>query len=796
MVSSRIRARTGLREKYIFRCCRIFPFFLFLNISVLSSQSPQFSFNRLVDRLHSSSKKTSETSVYLRTSKDVYDSGEDLWFKAYLLDSKNLLPFTSEGTLYIQLIKIDNDSIVWHDKYRVKDGLSQGHVYLDVALTTGDYLLAAYSTHSFYQGPKEFHALRKIKVIGTNKQKENDKDTKIPNDTVNVQKPRFTVFPEGGRLVLGYSNRLAYKASDNVGRPLKVKGTLFEDNRPLKEFESEHDGMGCINFVPKAGKRYHITLKKPSYDSLYPLTRAHDNGMGLKLRANTPDKMTFIAFQAKGLKRQRIYLRAQTKGTVMNMATGVLKDSLEISLPTKDFPQGIVEVTLFNEELEPMAERLVYVNLEKKLYINSKIDKEIYGTREKVRLKIKTTDENGKPVPAHLGISVYDRLYRNEEGSKDILTHYYLSTQLKGRIYDPGYYYDQDNKNRKRAMDLLLLTQGWRRYVWNENNDRANDRPIIAKGIEGKLTVLKKKKSVAPQKMISIYAPLNKGRQRFEILDSLGRFFLWPKDLEMGRQIYVKHFGGKNERIRIDVKDPFLTIDRARGQKERSYPLFGMKEIKDEEPVANRWTAPGAIDLGEVLVIGKKSKVFRDRYLGRLDSLTKLDLNDHWVCEHGYLHNYREDYAHLVGYSAPHQLCTDTVFKKPVDGKQYRIIKYEDVGRKDGRWIVTDVRQVIYRYPKFTEEELLKKHNLFKLRGYYPKREFYRPDYAEHDDPFPDYRNNLLWDPEVVTNSKGEATVEFYCSDINTHFIGTVEGISGEGLLGKNEFGFFVKKKK
>jgi hypothetical protein len=87
-------------------------------------------------------------------------------------------------------------------------------------------------------------------------------------------------------------------------------------------------------------------------------------------------------------------------------------------------------------------------------------------------------------------------------------------------------------------------------------------------------------------------------------------------------------------------------------------------------------------------------------------------------------------------------------------------------------------------------------HNLFMLKGYYPKRKFYQPNYSEHDDPFPDYRNSLLWNPKVITDNKGEATIEFYCSDINTQFIGVVEGTDGYGLLGKNEFRFFVKKEK
>ncbi|MBD0825540.1 hypothetical protein ICJ85_16155, partial [Aestuariibaculum marinum] len=135
-------------------------------------------------------------------------------------------------------------------------------------------------------------------------------------------------------------------------------------------------------------------------------------------------------------------------------------------------PQGIAEFTLFNSELKPLAERLVYVNPQKQLHINTTLDKTEYKTREKVNLSIKVTDENGLPVIAHLGLSVFDKLYENNQDSKNILTHYMLSSQLKGNIYNPEYYFDENIplRHRQEALNLLMLTQGWRRYIWNIEN--------------------------------------------------------------------------------------------------------------------------------------------------------------------------------------------------------------------------------------------------------------------------------------------------------------------------------------
>ncbi len=184
--------------------------------------------------------------------------------------------------------------------------------------------------------------------------------------------------------------------------------------------------------------------------------------------------------------------------------------------------------------------------------------------------------------------------------------------------------------------------------------------------------------------------------------------------------------------------------------------------------------------------------------MGQLDSIAKLDLNDDWVCKHGFLHNYKPGYAHLVGSGPPYRICSDTIVARPIEGKTYQLVKYEDVGRQDGKWILTDLISVEYHYPEFTDDELLKMNNLCRVKAYYGKREFYQPNYDKESasDVLPDTRNTLLWAPSVVTDEKGEATLEFFCSDINTGFVGKIEGVGGNGLLGTGDFEFIVRKTK
>ena len=136
-------------------------------------------------------------------------------------------------------------------------------------------------------------------------------------------------------------------------------------------------------------------------------------------------------------------------------------------------------------------------------------------------------------------------------------------------------------------------------------------------------------------------------------------------------------------------------------------------------------------------------------------------------------------------------------------GKTYAILYYQGTPITHQNWrggavIFDNSKQIVYRYPKFTEDELLKKYKMGRVKGYNIPREFFSPDYENHqsvDDSSTDYRNALYWKPDVITNEKGDAFIKFYSSDISSGFIGVIEGVDGSGLLGHQDFQFNVKAK-
>jgi len=460
--------------------------FIFLLIFILFwlptfSQTGNPATGKLLGQFRSLAQNSPSELAYIQTSKGIYEVGEDMWFKVYLLNAQLFSPSASSKTLYLEVINQKSNQAFWQEKYEIKNGFADGHVFLPDSLSEGIYLLAAYTQHSFFGDSTELKSIRKIiikkdmkprslvtadfnqpfyrkndtirvKIIAKSEENrplyaeidakiyQGDKSLGQAFCTTNDQGEgtlvfspqsnseqlrvetivkyasreeklsfpvpckkgspvQFNTFPEGGNLVSGLESSLAFKAVDIDGMPLDIKGALFENGVPLQEFKSFHAGMGSLNFTPVAGKKYHIRLSEPASDSTFLLPEVLPEGITMRLTARSKENLEFTILQNPGLKEEPVYLRAQIRGMVYCMATGTLNKELKIEIPLEKFPfQGITEFTLYNGSMNPVAERLVYIAPDKKLYIEALLDKKKYETREKATLKITVKDESGQPL--------------------------------------------------------------------------------------------------------------------------------------------------------------------------------------------------------------------------------------------------------------------------------------------------------------------------------------------------------------------------------------------------------------
>ena len=730
---------------------------------------------------------------YMLFSKETYETGEDMWFKAWLFDRSLLTLSNRSQTLFLRIYD-SADSLVWNEKYPISGGRAEGHVFIGEHWKTGEYRVEGYTQSSFYADSTEAVFPQKIWVVDRiDKQEPQDTRTGLQKDNI-----RLGLYPEGGYLVQGIKNYVAFKATDNQGVPVPLSGWLCENRARILNIESSHDGMGLLSFVPHEGVRYTVQLTNGQE---FPLPTSLRSGMVMHLEHTDRKNVVFSARQPRGSMPRRISLFVQMRGVPCYQAGGILRDSLIISLPMSGFPgQGIAEATLFDEQQRPIAERLFYVLPDKQLTITARPSKEVYIRRDKGEVRIHVTDSEGKPVQAEICMSIFDKAYMSQAYRETMLSYNFLSTQIRGNIHHPAYYFDRKNPDRLQALDLLLLTQGWRRYTWQASRKDYHGKPFLCDNIIGMESVgsrkMKRNTTNGGEQVIQVFGP--SGDSQFLWTDSVGNFSVPVSVMNTlrGGYVYIKPLLGKEFKPHLTLSDGTVLIDSIRKSKKSylSYLNNVEKEKGDVEPIM---TPAGTVLLNEVLVTRKRRIPFRDKFMGRLDSLVNINLGP-WVCKHGFLENYKEGYSHLMGderapvQCAQHSRDTLNVRRKPIIGKVYQIIKYEP--NTQGIWLVKDIQGIKYEGPIYTDEELLRMNNITRCKGYYGQREFYTPDSAEMLSPLPDARNTLLWSPSVQTDKNGDATVPFRTSDINTQFVGVVEGTDGLGLLGSGTFEFHVSK--
>lgn len=283
-------------------------------------------------------------------------------------------------------------------------------------------------------------------------------------------------FPEGGYLVEGIENTLAFKALNEFGKPADIEALLIDEaGNVLKNVESYHDGMGRFELVPQKGKKYFARIVKPFTSRiLYEIPKSRENGLLLSLIRNDSLQIVFNIYSPE---QTSVYFIANNPAntwikTKLEVAAGWNK----ISFPTETLPLGIMEFTLCNKQYEPQVERLVFLNKDRDLKITVKSDKQSYSPREKVKIEICTTDKTGKPVPSNLSVSVADDkiLTFADDKQDNILSGLLMSSFLKGKIEKPNFYFDPNEEKAEKALDLVMLTHGWRSYIYEHTINPAN----------------------------------------------------------------------------------------------------------------------------------------------------------------------------------------------------------------------------------------------------------------------------------------------------------------------------------
>lgn len=277
-------------------------------------------------------------------------------------------------------------------------------------------------------------------------------------------------YPEGGNMVYHLKNTIAFQARNEFGKATDVKGFLADENgNHLADLESFHQGIGTFSFTPSTKHRYLVHLTQPT-NADFALPLIEKEGYLLSLLSQN-EKNTFVSVQCS--QKERLSLVASLHGKVYWDTTFVASTgTTKLRIPSQSFPMGMAQLTLFDKKQVPQAERLVFVHPEKHLQIDVQTNKEMYASREKVTLTIQTKDETGSPLPAQMALSVANDplLTMADDKSSTIFSQFLLESEIKGKVENPAFYFDEkeDAQKRYKALDYLLMTAGWRRYLWKD----------------------------------------------------------------------------------------------------------------------------------------------------------------------------------------------------------------------------------------------------------------------------------------------------------------------------------------
>lgn len=455
--------------------------------------------------------------MYTHFNKSCYVPGDDIWFKCYVINPQTKLPSLITKNLIVELYYPDGRLLQQKVLY-AENGVADNVFTLDFDSPGGQYFFRAYTNWM-----RNFTDLSDITstltVVG---EQQISLEAEAP---VDVQ-----LLPESGTLLEGVINKVAVKAIDANGMGVKLHGDILNDmGEVIHSFALNDLGIGSFSTSAVPGLKLHCRMiHADGKETMHPLPVADQQGVVAQVNTFSKNNVYVnIATNAQTIFRvQTFYMMIHNNGDGVLLASFQLspeKTSQPFVLDKSEFLNGVNCLTVFNENMEPVAERLFYVS---NATIKGGIQVEGEVKYSTMALKIKASDAMGNPVVSNLSISVLPGGTSSNKFTNHLMADVLLQSGLRGMVQNPAYYFEDQNNRRAEDLDNLLLTQGWRKYNWKEIVDTMPT--TISYEFEQGFTIIGEVKAWLNRKSnakarVSFFSFENK---IFDIIetDSMGRF--------------------------------------------------------------------------------------------------------------------------------------------------------------------------------------------------------------------------------------------------------------------------------
>ena len=420
--------------------------------------------------LFSIQKKESTDQVFVQTDRNMYSPGDTLHFQAYVRNRFTNV-FKSSGSALYAIIFNEKHIIADSSRFKINGYTASGWMTIPAEAEKGKYHFVAFTSSMQNYDPAESFGLELTVGPKSGKIKRQDVDTlSVNEDSLRLPENTYleVIFlPEGGTFVSGLSQRIGFNATDLRGEPVYIKGLLKNKTGTILDtLESGLYGPGQFLCVPEHGM-YLELINKEEKGKVWPLPDPLNKGICISVKP--VDNRSFVVeIQSTDYDGDSITVAGTMNATSIFSQELLLDKKQRVVVRTDQLLPGLAQITLFDKKLRPLAERMFYINADKRLKFNIRTEKDVYEPGTETNLSVSVTDGKGNPVEGNFSISVIDSMSGHDEG-----------------IFIPGIEYTYNYNNRfsknlpskvlvkglenldKDDLDLILMVYGWTKYNWD-----------------------------------------------------------------------------------------------------------------------------------------------------------------------------------------------------------------------------------------------------------------------------------------------------------------------------------------
>ena len=782
--------------------CGIFVFYF----SIFKSTA-----QNIENNLQTYSDTFGQERIYIHYDKSSYAPGETIWFKTYMMQA--IFPVDQSKTVYIDWTD-QNGNLLLHSVSPIQNGTSFGQFDIP-GNYKGRYIHAKAYTKWMLNFDSSFLFNHDFKILSDSA---NFSSAKI------IIKPELTFFPEGGDLMSDVNNKIAFKANDQFGRPLKIKGEIKNSKGDvIDKLQVIHDGMGYIYLTPTQGEKYSASWQdEKGTEHKTELPVAKKSGVSIQV-AISGKKRNFLLVSApsslQDLKSVHM-IGTMYQQPVFNITKELKDGKAEGIIPTDGLPSGILTITVFDNQWKPLAERITFVNNQDFLF-QPEMTVQHWGLNKRAKNQIEIAVPDS--LYSNLSVSVTDAAIDHDTGD-NIISHLLLTSELKGRINDPAYYFINNSDSIMQQLDLVMLTNGWRRFNWEKI--LKGDFPVIKYPRDTSyLTLSGKIYGATPSQLRSageIILMLNQKKSGMQVLtapvkgdgtfndpsvilfDTARIYYQLPKSKGLG-DVSVQFLPDKLPPFPNNMKATGYYYNHFADTTGNHYHVQMNDALERElKYLKGKVLATVNVKARQKSTVEEMDKKYATGLFSGGDAhefdLANDPLSSSYIDIFQYLQgkvaglqiNSASNPPSLSWRGGTPQLYVDEMASTPdmvssVPVSDVAFIKVFSPPFMGGAGGGSGGAIAIYtRKGSDRKEEPGKGLSNNSISGYTEIREFYSPDYdtISEENEKKDLRTTLYWNPSVITSpGQNKVTLTFYNNDITNAFRVVIEGMTKDGRL-------------